>query len=138
MSGQGRHPDYGEAGEGEPMEQLLKRWRDASYWTSLAGQRFTEYLLIAAYSAVALLSLIVGLTARTGTLFGRAVENSGSAARPELKVMMKQLAVAGADLSSGASLLVIAAVIVYWGRRTRKEPPENLPVSISSGPPFML
>jgi len=120
------------------MERLLKQLLDATYWTSLAGQRFSEYILIAAYSGVALLSLIVRLTARTGTLFGRAVENSASAARPEMKVMMKQLMIAGADLSSGASLLVIAAVIVYWGRRTKKEQPETLPESISSGPPFML
>jgi hypothetical protein len=120
------------------MLRLLKQWQDATYWTSLAGQRFTEYMLIAAYSAVAVLSLIVGLTAKAGTLFGRALDDAPYAARPELKAIMKQFLIASADFSAGASVLVVAAAIVYWGRRAKKVQREALQSQVSSGPPFLL
>ncbi len=120
------------------MQLLRKLWEDAAFRIGLPGQRLTEYLLISAYSAVAILSLIVGITARAGTLFGRAVDSTSYGTRPELKAILKQLAIASADFSVGASLLVVAAVIVFWSRRGRRVRREALEPTVPSGPPFLL
>jgi hypothetical protein len=121
------------------MQQLGKLRRDAvAHWKSVPSHRLVEYLLIAAYSVVAILAMIIGLTARTGTWFARAVANSDLPARPELKAIMKQLMVATADLSAGASLLVIAALIVYLGRRGKGARRDEMPTPLPSGPPFLL
>ena len=120
------------------MQLLGKLWQNAAFRIGLPGQRLTEYILIAAYSAVAILSLIVGITARAGTLFGRAVESTNYGTRPELKAIMKQLAIASADFSVGASLLVVAAAIVFWSRRGKKARRETLEPTVPSGPPFLL
>jgi hypothetical protein len=120
------------------MQRLRKLWQDAAFWTGLPGNGLAEYILIAAYSGVAILSLIVGITAKAGTLLGPAVENTNYATRPELKSILKQLATASADFSSGASLLVIAALIVYWSRRGKRAQPEALAPTLPSGPPFLL
>jgi hypothetical protein len=87
---------------------------------------------------VAILSLVLGLTAKAGTLFGRAVENANYAARPELKALLRQFKLAGADFSAGASLLVIAVGIVYWNRRVKGPEPEPLASPAPPGPPFLL
>ena len=120
------------------MQRLRKLWLSAAFKNSLSGGRLTEYILIGAYSSVAILSLVVGLTAKAGTLFGRAVENANSAAKPELKLIIKQLVIASADFSAGASLLIVAAVIVYWSRRAKKAEREPLAPQSPSGPPFLL
>jgi Fe2+ transport system protein B len=99
--------------------------------------QLTEYILIGMYSSVAILSLVVGLTAKTGTLFGRAVENAGYG-RPELRAMLKQLVMASADFSAGASVLVIAVAIVYWGRRGKEAKGEALQSPVPPGPPFLF
>jgi hypothetical protein len=119
------------------MERLRKLWQDRASWNGLPGGRLTEYILIGGYSSVAILSLVIGLTAKAGTFFGRAVENANYAARPELKALLKQFMMAGADFSAGASLLVIAVAIVYWSRRVKG--PEQVPLaSVPPGPPFLL
>jgi hypothetical protein len=107
-------------------------------WRSLTGGQLTEYILIGMYSSVAILSLVVGLTAKAGTLFGRAVENANYGAKPELRAMLKQLLMASADFSAGASLLVIAAAIVYWGRRGKEAKGETLQEPVPPGPPFLF
>ena len=120
------------------MQRLRKFWRDAAFWHSLAGRRLTEYILIGAYSAVAILSLVIGLTAKAGTLFGRATENANYGAKPELKSILKQLMLASADFSAGASLLIIAVAIVYWTRRTKGAQRQSLESTVPPGPPFLL
>ncbi|MGD0297674.1 MAG: hypothetical protein ABSE86_11200 [Bryobacteraceae bacterium] len=120
------------------MQRVRKIWQDAVGWSSLPGSRFIEYLLIGAYSAVAILSLVIGLTAKAGTLFGRAVEDASHAAKPELKALLKQFMMAGADFGAGASLLIIAVAIVYWSRRAKAPQPEQLASSVPQGPPFLL
>ena len=118
------------------MQRLRKLWQDTAFRTGLPGHRLTEYILIAAYSLVAILSLIIGITAKTGTLFGRAVEATNYGARPQWKSILKQLAMASADFSVGLSLLVIAVLIVYWSRRGKRAQPEE--IALHSGPPFLL
>jgi hypothetical protein len=118
------------------MQRLRKLWQDTAFRTGLPGHRLTEYILIAVYSVVAILSLIIGITAKRGTLFGRAVEATNYGARPEWKSILKQLAMASADFSVGLSLLVIAVLIVYWSRRLKRAQPEEM--SLHSGPPFLL
>ena len=118
------------------MQRLRKLWQDTGVRTGLPGYRLTEYILIGAYSVVAILSLIIGITAKTGTLFGRAVEATNYGARPEWKSILKQLAMASADFSVGLSLLVIAVLIVYWSRRGKRGQPEA--IALHSGPPFLL
>jgi hypothetical protein len=120
------------------MERLRKLWQDRASWNGLPGGRLTEYILIGAYSSVAILSLVIALTAKAGTFFGRAVENANYAARPELKALLKQFMMAGADFSAGASLLVIAVAIVYWSRRVRGPEQEPLASPVPQGPPFLL
>jgi hypothetical protein len=120
------------------MQRLRKLWQDTAFRTGLPGHRLTEYVLIAAYSLVAILSLIIGITAKRGTLLGRAVEGTNYATRPEFKSIMKQLAMASADFGVGASLLVIAVLIVYWSRRGKSAQPEALASTVPSGPPFLL
>ncbi len=120
------------------MERLRKLWQDAVFWNGRPEGRLTEYILIGAYSSVAILSLVIGLTAKAGTFLGRAVENADSAARPEVKVLLKQFLLAGADFSAGASLLVIAVGIVYWNRRVKGPGREQLVSPMPQGPPFLL
>jgi hypothetical protein len=120
------------------MERLRKLWQDRASWNGLPGGRLSEYILIGAYSSVAILSLVIGLTAKAGTFFGRAVENANYSARPELKVLLKQFMMAGADFGAGASLLVIALAIVYWSRRLKGPEPEPLASPLPQGPPFLL
>jgi len=120
------------------MHRLRKLWQDTAFLNSLAGGRLTEYVLIGAYSSVAILSLVINLTAKAGTLFGRAVENGNYAARPELKTIMSQIITASADFSAGASVLVIAAGMVYWRRRAKRAQPEPLEPTAASGPPFLF
>jgi hypothetical protein len=105
-------------------------------WRRLTNGHLAEYILIGIYSSVAILSFVVGLTAKTGTLFGRAVENANYGGRPELKAMLKQLVVASADFSAGASVLLIAAGIVYWSRRGKEAKEEAL--QAPPGPPFLF
>jgi hypothetical protein len=113
------------------MQQLGQLWR------RLTGGQLAEYILIGMYSAVAILSFVVGLTAKTGTLFGRAVEN-GYYGKPEVRAMLKQLALASADFSAGASVLLIAAGIVYWSRRGKAAKGEELQAPAPPGPPFLF
>jgi len=120
------------------MERLRKLWQDTAFLNGLAGGRLTEYILIGAYSSVAILSLVINLTAKAGTFFGRAVESGNYAARPELKATMKQLITASADLSAGASLLILAVGIVYWSRRSKRAQGETLESAAASGPPFLF
>jgi hypothetical protein len=120
------------------MHRLRKLWQDAAFWNGLPGDRLGEYILIGAYSSVAVLSLVINLTAKAGTLFGRAVENGSYSARPELKAMMKQFMTASADLSAGASLLILALGIVYWSRRAKRAQGVPLEPTVASGPPFLL
>lgn len=119
------------------MDRLRKLWQDAAFWTGRPGGRLTEYILIGVYSSVAILSFVIGLTARAGTLFGRAVENANYAARPELKVLFRQFLMAGADFSAGASLLIIALAIVYCNRPVKGQA-EPLASPVPPGPPFLL
>jgi hypothetical protein len=114
------------------MQRLRQLWR------SLTGGHLTEYILIGMYSSVAILSFVVGLTTKAGGLFGRAVENANYGGKPELRAMLKQLVVASADFSAGASLLVIAAAIVYWGRRSKGAKREALQDPVPPGPPFLF
>jgi hypothetical protein len=107
-------------------------------WRRLSGGHLAEYILIGIYSLVAILSFIVGLTSKAGTLFGRAVENANYGGRPELKAMLKQLLIASADFSAGASVLVIAAGIVYWSRRGKEAKGEALQAPVPPGPPFLF
>jgi hypothetical protein len=125
------------SGKGAWMQRLRKLWQDGA-WNGVPGNRLTEYLLIGVYSSVAILSLIIGLTAKAGTLFGRAVDNTTFGARPEFKSIMKQFMIATADFSAGASLLVIAVVIVYWSRRGKRGEPQELASPAPQGPPFLL
>jgi hypothetical protein len=120
------------------MQRLRELWKDGASWKSLAGNRLTEYILIGVYSSVAILCLIIGITAKTGTFFGRAVQDTSMAARPELKAIFKQLMIATADFGAGASLLVVAVAIVYWSRRAKRGQPESLVSPAPSGPPFLL
>jgi hypothetical protein len=90
------------------------------------------------YSSVAILSFVVGLTGKAGTLFGRAVENANYGGKPELRAMLKQLMMASADFSVGASVLVIAVAIVYWGRRGKEAKREELHAPAPQGPPFLF
>jgi len=120
------------------MQRLRKIWRDLVAWNGRPGSRLMEYILIGAYSSVAILSLVIGLTAKAGTLFGRAVEDASQAARPEMKALLKQFIVAGADFGDGASLLIIAVAIVYWSPRARAPQPEQLASTEPQGPPFLL
>ncbi|HEV8040941.1 MAG TPA: hypothetical protein VGP62_18855 [Bryobacteraceae bacterium] len=120
------------------MQRLRNIWQDLMEWNALPGSRLMEYILIGVYSSVAILSLVIGLTAKAGTLFGRAVEDASHAARPEMKALLKQFIVAGADFGDGASLLIIAVAIVYWSRRTKAAQPEQLASTAPQGPPFLL
>src|ERR1035441_10567716 len=120
------------------MERLRKVLEDWVFWYGLPGGRLNEYILIGAYSSVAILYLVIALTAKAGTFFGREVENANYAARPELKALLKQFMMAGADFSAGASLLVIAVAIVYWSRRVRGPEQEPLASPVPQGPPFLL
>jgi hypothetical protein len=106
-------------------------------WRRLTGGHLAEYILIGMYSSVAILSFVVGLTSKAGSLFGRAVE-SANYGKPELKAMLKQLAIASADFSAGASVLVIAAAIVYWSRRGKEAKGEALQAPVPPGPPFLF
>ena len=117
------------------MRRLKQLWQDTVHRT---GNRLAEYVLIAAYSLVAFLALIVGITAKNSGLFGRAVETANYAERPELKPIMSKLGAASADFGVGASLLVIAVVIVYWGRKGKREHGDTLAATLPSGPPFLL
>ncbi len=117
------------------MQRLRQLWLDTVCRT---GNRLAEYVLIVAYSLVAILSLVVGITAKTGGLFSRAVETANYTARPELRPIMSKLGAASADFGVGASLLVIAVLIVYWGRKSKPEPRDALAATLPSGPPFLL
>lgn len=119
------------------MELLRKFWRNIESWTGLPGRRLIEYMLLTAYSVVALLSLIIGLYAKAGTLFGPALESNTFVSRPELKSIMKHLLVASADFMVGASLLIIAGGIVFWSQRKAPQP-EALDRVLPTGPPFLL
>ncbi len=107
-------------------------------WRRLTGGQLTEYILIGMYSSVAILSFVVGLTAKAGGVFGRAAENANYGGKPEFKVMLKQLLIASADFSAGASVLLIAAAIVYWGRRGKGAKREELHAPVPPGPPFLF
>jgi hypothetical protein len=120
------------------MQRLRKFWRDAGFWHSRAGRRLTEYILIGLYSSVAILSLVIGLTAKAGTLFGRATESANYGARPDLKSILKQLMLASADFSAGVSLLIIAVVIVYWTRGAKGAQRQSMETTVPPGPPFLL
>ena len=120
------------------MQQLWKRWKDVAAGIGLPGHRFIEYTLMAAYSGVAILAVISGLTAKTGGLLSRTVEQGSYAAKPEFRAIFKQLLMATADFSAGASLLVIAALVLYWGRRNKGAGEEALEPPLPSGPPFYL
>ena len=117
------------------MQRLRQLWQDT---LCRSGKRLAEYVLIAAYSLVAILVLAVGITDKTGGLFGRAVETANYGARPELKPIMSKLGAAGADFGEGASLQVIAVLIVYWGRRAKREHRDALAATRPAGPPFLL
>jgi hypothetical protein len=119
------------------MGQLREIWRGLAISMGLPAQRLIEYVLIAAYAGVAILALIVGFTAKAGTLFGRAVESPNSINVQGLRPILKQLMVAGADFAAGASLLVLGATIVYWNQR-RAARRESLDRVVPSGPPFLL
>jgi hypothetical protein len=120
------------------MQRLLKVWEGSTYWSSAAGRRLIEYLLIGTYSAVAILSFIVGLTAKAGTFFGRAAEDTSFAGRPEFRSILKQLMLATADFGAGISLLIVAAAIVYWERRRNAGQRRVLRAEMPSGPPFLF
>lgn len=119
------------------MQLLRKHWKDLETWTGVPEHRLIEYVLVAGYAIVALLALIVGLTAKAGSRFGPAIESNPLAGRPEFKSMMKTLLFASEDFMVGASLLVLAAGIVVWGRRDGA-PPRPLDRVVPSGPPFLL
>jgi hypothetical protein len=120
------------------MQRLRKLWRDVAARTGLPGHRLIEYILMAAYSGVGILAVILGLTAKAGGLLGRTVEHTGYAARPELRSVLKELLTAGADFSAGASLLVIAGLILYWSQRVKAARREAMEPPLPSGPPFLL
>jgi hypothetical protein len=113
------------------MQRLQQLWR------KVTDGHLAEYLLIGMYSSVAILSFVVGLAPKAGTLFGRAAENANYG-KPELRAMLKQLLLASADFSAGASVLLIAAGIVYWGRRGKEQKREALQAPVPPGPPFLF
>lgn len=117
------------------MERLRQLWRET---LCRSGKRLAEYVLIVAYSLVAILALVLGITAKPGGLFGRAVETANYSARPELKPIMSKLGAASADIGVGASLLVMAVVIVYFGRKGKRERSDTLGATLPAGPPFLL
>ena len=119
------------------MQLLRKQWRDLESWTGLPEHRLIEYVLMAGYGIIALLSLIIGLTAKAGSRFGPAIESNPLGGRPEFKAIMKTILFASEDFMVGASLLVLAAGIVVWSRR-KGAPPRPLDRVVPSGPPFLL
>jgi len=120
------------------MHRLRKLWQSAVAWYGLPDRRLTEYLLIGAYSSVAVFALVAGLTARAGSLFGPAVESGNYGAKPEFKALLNHLVTASADFGAGASLLVMALALVYWNRRTKRSVREPMESVAETGPPFLF
>jgi hypothetical protein len=120
------------------MQRLRKLWQSVAFWNGLPDGRLAEYILIGAYSSVAIFAPVAGLTAKAGTLFGRAVEMGNSAAKPEFKALLKHLMIASADFGAGASLLILAVALVYWKRRTKGAGQEPMEPAAQSGPPFLF
>ncbi len=118
------------------MQRLRKLWQDVGARTGLPGHRLIEYMLMATYSGVAILSVIMGLMAKTGGILGGTIGHASYTAKPEFRSVLNQMLVAIADFSAGASLLVIAGLILYWSRRGKKAPGETLDPPLPSGPPF--
>jgi hypothetical protein len=120
------------------MHQLQKLWQRVTAWYGLPDRKLTEYLLIGAYSSVAIFALVAGLTSKTGSLFGPAVETGNYAAKPEFQALLKKLMLASADFGAGVSLLVVAVALVYWNRRTKRSAREPMESAAETGPPFLF
>jgi hypothetical protein len=120
------------------MHRLRKLWQRVAAWYQLPDRKLTEYILIGAYSSVAIFALVAGLTAKAGSLFGPAVESGNYAAKPEFKALLKHLVAASADFGAGASLLVMAIALVYWNRRTKRIAREPMESAAETGPPFLF
>jgi len=92
--------------------------------------------MITAYAGAAIFATIVAVTGKAGRVFGPLAE-AAAPVKPELRPILKQMMLAGVDVGSGASLFVVAVVIVYWGRR-KNERRAALDHAIQSGPPFLF
>jgi hypothetical protein len=120
------------------MHRLEKLWQSVTAWYGLPDRKLTEYILIGAYSSVAIFALVAGLTAKAGSLFGRAVETGNYSGKPEFQALLKKLMLAGADFGAGVSLLVVAIALVYWNRRAKRITHAPLESAIETGPPFLF
>lgn len=120
------------------MHRIGKLWQSVVAWYGLPDSRRTEYILIGAYSSVAICALVAGLTAKAGSLFGPAVETANYAAKPEFKALLKQLMLASADFGAGALLLVMAVALVYWNRKAKRIAREPIESAAQTGPPFLF
>jgi hypothetical protein len=120
------------------MHRLEKLWRSLTAWYGLPDRKLTEYILIGAYSSVAIFALVAGLTAKAGSLFGPALKTGNYAGKPEFQALLKKLMLASADFGAGASLLVMAIALVYWNRRTKRSVQEPLESVAETGPPFLF
>lgn len=118
------------------MQRLRTLWERVTAWYRLPDRKMTEYILIGAYSSIALLALVAGLTPQTRAFFGPSLANS--AAKPEFKALLGKLLNAGADFAAGASLLVMAIAMVYWNRRGKPLVQEPVESAAQSGPPFLF
>jgi hypothetical protein len=120
------------------MHRLRKLWQNMTAWYGLPDRKLTEYILIGAYSSVAIFALVAGLTAKAGSLFGPALETGNYAGKPEFQALLKKLMLASADFGAGASLLVMAVALVYWNRRTKGSAREAMESAAETGPPFLF
>ena len=102
----------------------------------LTGEQILESLLITGYAGAALFAMVVAITGKAGHMFGPIAE-AATPVKPELRPILKQMMLASVDFGSGASLFVIAVIIVYWGRR-KNESRQALDHAIQSGPPFLF
>ncbi|HLK22479.1 MAG TPA: hypothetical protein VKT81_26215 [Bryobacteraceae bacterium] len=118
------------------MQRLQTLWERVAAWYGLPDRKMTEYVLIGAYSSIALFALVAGLTPKTRALFGPAMANH--AAKPEFNALLNKLLNAGADFAAGASLLVIAVGLGYWNRRAKPMVQEPMASPAQSGPPFLF
>lgn len=114
---------------------LRKLWQGLGTPTGIKGRRVAEYALVAGYIGLSVLAVTLGLTAKAGSLFARSAPQD-NLTRPELRAAIKQVAIAGADLSAGAGLLIIAVFLLYWSRRSKATRPEAL--AARPGPPFFF
>lgn len=120
------------------MQRLRQLWRNIIMPALSSRQRLVESLLIFTYALVAILTLVAAHLRKAGVLFGRAADSGLDSARPEVSSVLNHLMHAGADFTASASPLVLALVIVYWGRRRRGPRRETPDQPVVSGPPFLF